>query len=326
MSPNALGGRLRLFSDQYEQHKLVSATISFASVLPATAQGAIAIGFVQDAGEQFFSVGRHEIEFLATHPSFTQTKVWEDASLPINPSDALKRYWDSSSGSFQDSVQGQVIVLAASEFTRGASAFTLGNLYIDYHYQFFEAQLELRTRDVSEFTLTLQTGEGIVDEMAVRGDIIMAYQSGGPVSLGPGMEALVWSAGAEAPAQFLSTPQAFIGVGVFTFDIALGLPNWQAEAFGYMSSTGSVYHTWQDGAVFYFRWIQISNPAGDESVMVVFGDLDSASGELSLDSSELSTAGALRWHATTGYTGSYDGVLLNNIRMRVWQIQDRTAY
>jgi hypothetical protein len=120
--------------------------------------------------------GMDELAHAATYKSFVQTSVWQSTSLEIDVGEtgALNRYFDESSGDMRFEAQGYLVVLAASALTLGPSGTagvfrTLGNLYLSYEYEFFEAALDdlVSIRATSEITCTATATVGAVQEGTV---------------------------------------------------------------------------------------------------------------------------------------------------------------
>lgn len=138
MTPAALGGRLALLAEQFEEHKLNWAKIVYEPSVAATTAGAIAMYFRNDVATPTLDIGQDELMHASTHPSFVQTQVWEPTTMSIKPEDAQTKYFDPSSGDYRQEVQGIVQLLAASDLAIG----TYGSLYIEYSVSFFGEELD----------------------------------------------------------------------------------------------------------------------------------------------------------------------------------------
>lgn len=147
VAPDSLGGRLAVFSDQFEQHRLVKCRIIYEPVVPTTTTGALVMYYRNDVGTTDIDLGRDELVHAATHPSFVQTSVWDAASIDIRPSDANLRYFNDESGDFRQQTQGLIVVEAGDPLT---PPVTYGNLYIEYDFEFFAPELTYDIVDTPE--------------------------------------------------------------------------------------------------------------------------------------------------------------------------------
>ncbi len=176
LAPDALGGRLALLAHEFEQHKLISARVTYAPSVPTTTPGAIAFWFQNEIGEPNTTTGRDLIAHAATHPSFVQTPVWQSASISLDPSDAIHRFFDEDDGDFRLQVQGIVQIIAAStlEIAAGEEP-TLGNLYFEYEFEFFAPALDFVIEDVSEMVCTVTSA---LNDVWTENEAIYALYSG----------------------------------------------------------------------------------------------------------------------------------------------------
>lgn len=147
IAPDFLEGRVGRMAQEFEQHKLHALRVWWEPTVPTTTAGAIALYFYNDVGVPMVDTGLDEIAHAATHASFIQTPVFAPESLTIKPEDALNRYFDEESSDFRFEVQGIVVVEAASEITiRGGTSdpypVTLGNVYVEYDFEFFGEVLD----------------------------------------------------------------------------------------------------------------------------------------------------------------------------------------
>lgn len=160
VNPEALGGRLKLYAQQFEENKLLRSWVEYEPVVPATTAGAIAICFRNDVGTQTTQVGRTAIMHAATLASFVQTSVWDPVEMEIKPEDALKKYFDEGDERYRVACQGFVELLSASDLADG----TFGNLYLCYEMDFFGEALDFEVTDVDttlvSITSTAATATG----------------------------------------------------------------------------------------------------------------------------------------------------------------------
>jgi hypothetical protein len=136
-------------SEQYQTHKLIRGDVFYENNVAATTPGALAVYFRSDVGVPMQAIGREAIAHAATHDSYSQTSVWEPTHLHIKPSDALKQYFDEETGDWRFTVQGFIIVMAASSLQDGLD---YGNLYFEYEYEFTDPEVDLEVSDVNIIT------------------------------------------------------------------------------------------------------------------------------------------------------------------------------
>jgi hypothetical protein len=152
VNPDSFGGRLGLFADSYQEHKLLHMELHYEPTVPTTTTGALAMYFRNDTSIPTYIVGLEQFTHSSTHASFTQFSVWEEGHCHVEPSDALLRYFDTDSGSWRSSAQGEVVVMAASRLMAGS----LGNLFVTYEYVFYSPELSYDVADPIAIQTALQ--------------------------------------------------------------------------------------------------------------------------------------------------------------------------
>ena len=157
VAPEALGGRLAVFADQFEQHKLIKARVIYEPVVPTTSVGAIVMYFRNDVGTTDIDLGRDELVHAATHPSFIQTSVWDAASIEVSPSDANLKFFNDESGDFRSQAQGEIIIETGDPI---AANQTYGNLYFEYDFEFYSPELTYDVVDTPETLLHINQATG----------------------------------------------------------------------------------------------------------------------------------------------------------------------
>ncbi len=157
VSPHALGSRLALYADLYEEHEFHKMKIIYVPSVPTTVTGSIAFYFRNDVGTPTTTVGRSEIAHAATHPSFISTPVYKSAFIDISPQDINISYFDETTGDFRLEAQGLIQALAASDISSASpSAPVIGNFYIEYDAEFRGAELEYDIVEVQSFNADFQ--------------------------------------------------------------------------------------------------------------------------------------------------------------------------
>lgn len=148
ISPDALGGMLLLQAQQYEEHKCEKLRISYRPTCPATATGSIGMYFRNDVATPMLKTGIEEMTQAASHKNYVETQVWEPCGISIDPQEALKTYFDEDSGEMRMEVEGLFTVIAASSVPDLVDEDVFGNLYLEYDFEFFGAQLSYEIEDV----------------------------------------------------------------------------------------------------------------------------------------------------------------------------------
>lgn len=156
VNPAALGAILSKMSQVYEQVKINHFKVVYKPVVAATEEGALAVYFRNDTSNPVYEVGLDELIAASSHQSFFETSVWESASMEIDPSDMLLKYWDETSGDFADEVQGMITVIATSSFpeNEGIGPKTYGHLYLEFDAEFFSPELDYEVNEVGVLDLT----------------------------------------------------------------------------------------------------------------------------------------------------------------------------
>lgn len=176
ISPQALGGRLQLLAQQFEECKVNRLRIHYCSLVAATEPGAVACYMRNDTATPTQDVGLDELMHASTHPSFRQSNVWQSFSMEIAPTDVQSKYWDEPSNAARQSFQGVLQFLAASAL---ADDVPLGNVYVEFDIDFFGEELSYETKDVP--TSVIVGSFNLADDSALEGVPIPWYfQSGAP--------------------------------------------------------------------------------------------------------------------------------------------------
>jgi hypothetical protein len=285
ISPAFLGGRLQLSAGQFEQHKVRKLKVYYEPVVPATTEGAIAIYFRNDVGNPTVYVGSSELGHAATHDAFIQTTVWNSASIDIEPSNALLKYFDTDSSEERLQVQGLVQVIAASELTfdpTGVSAEgTYGHLYLDYDVDFFTPSLDdsvpLRQRAKLNLTSSATALGGLSDGYPLR------------------------SSGVAASGTFLHTVEG-LPQGVATVNELDGWMFYGTTVTDWEASLGvrALFRTGEDPTAHQYEggvgfWVDFANGGAGVTIATYFADLNSVNEAMGSDGSD----GTIDWTGTT---------------------------
>jgi hypothetical protein len=158
MNPTSFGGRLQLLSNAFEQNRCRKLRLHYVPSVAATESGSIAMYMRNDIATPTLDVGTDELRHAATHNAFKQGQVWEEFTMEVSPDDALMRYVDQLTGDTRFSTQGILQVLAASDLVGPESGTyrSLGNLYLDYDYEFYDEELDYDSMDVPNGTVDLE--------------------------------------------------------------------------------------------------------------------------------------------------------------------------
>lgn len=295
ISPQWLGGRLQLMSEQFQQHKCKFLRLLFEPDVAATRPGSIMMYFNNDVGVEILVVGSDETAHAATHSSFVETPVWQPAVLDIKPEDAISRFVDQASGDVRFETQGLVVVEAGHTLTIEAGV-SLGNIYVEYEVEFFGEVLDyvVPIRAVSTGACIMDstyTGSPS-DYAAIRGVVSPSVPPTSPANNGfVKLEFSDFPPGVTTGADPNLTDWVYCG-WFLDGDITT---EFGASAAFVVTDTGGVY-TWDTGRGFFMRF-EIAQ-AGVTQGMVIgtfYGDLASAG--LSDAAGEASTthAGEFAW-------------------------------
>jgi hypothetical protein len=147
LTPSALGGRLALLAETFEQHKAHKCDVVYVPSVPATTAGALAMYARADVTTPMVDVGQDELRHAATHDDFESGPVWQGQVLRIKPENATSRYFDQAEGAPQLAIQSVVQVLSASPLPYG----NYGTLYLHYDFEFFSEELDYSEGTQYEF-------------------------------------------------------------------------------------------------------------------------------------------------------------------------------
>jgi len=300
MTPAAIGDRLGLEAAGYEQSKLIHARVVYAPSVNTTYSGSLTMSYTNETGIDLTAIGTAELAAEASRPSFVSTPFWEKASIDIKPSDANVRYADTLNGEFADDVQG-MIVIAVDEpnAANGGDKTTIGSWYIEYDMEFYAQQLSYAI--ISGNTTQMQFG--LV--AAIPADL----QAGDPVQFY--YDASFTS---QIPFKFLTNlgvpipPHTAMLLLLTVTDVTAGT-NWAANANWAAQSKPGTSYPFLIGQTFCARLI--GNAFNANTVMVLYTDIDSASGPALTGSDDLTT-GQLYWPVIV--TGNTTGSVTCSVR------------
>lgn len=300
VSPDALGGRLKLLSQQFEEHKCNRLRLTYAPIDAAVDLGAIAFYFRNDISTPLRDVGLDELKHAATHPSFVQTSVWQPASLDIKPEDATSKYFDEENGDWRFQIQGVIQCLGASDVF---SQNECGNVYLEYDMEFFGEELDYNIDDQQIWHITATWTAKVVSAAAVLAPSVL----------------LLWL---KVPAAGESTAVLDHGLGSFGTAMlwygSVTVSNWVGSPSGspIIKTDRSEVDTFrfEYGAGYYIRIVQRDDGGVSRLGLLLYEDLESAGGVLSADSEP--TTGQLCYGNAGTFTGtvefSMNALQLNN--------------
>jgi hypothetical protein len=278
--------------------------VVYEPVVPTTTPGAIAIYFRNDVGTSTLETGRNELAHAATHPSFVQTPVWDEAHIDIDPEDAISKYFDEEVGDFRFETQGLVQVLFASTFQGSADLGPLGNLYLCYDMDFYGSELDYEVEEVEEFTLSVDAQNNVFN---VAGKNVL-------FSLDPaaaGIPAVTVSGTSMVPGDFVN----YLLYGTVTF----GTPTvpWTTPPFDFEVGSDTDVRNFTDGQGVWLRTID-EKSTGNGLLMSVYADLASAN-EASTDDQDRKN-GQLYWSSGSAIPNVTPGLM--EIAVRAWHLSD----
>jgi hypothetical protein len=150
LDPAALGSRLAVLAKTFQQHKAIKCRVSYVTCVPATSTGAIAMYFQNDISQAAVTVGTDELRHAATHDQFIQIPIWQNGSMKIKPSDLNLRY-NNDVTSPSNSTQGAIVIESADDLEPDVP---IGNLYLEYEYDFYASALDYQESNLLTPTLT----------------------------------------------------------------------------------------------------------------------------------------------------------------------------
>lgn len=286
LTPDALGGRLALLSQQFEQHNVKKLRVLYKPTVSSISTGAVAMYFRNDVGTPGLDVGVDELNHASTHPSFVQTQIWEPATMDISPSDALKRYFDEETGDFRTEVQGLLTVIAASDLPDLEGQPSYGNLYLEFDIDFYGEELDYEVQDIITGSIVF-TGLIDDDETMVNHPVVASIK-----------------------------PPATVPVqGEFLGELDVSLPSTEFLLYGVITQVSSPGYfctledptpiAWTQGQSFYMRIVNTapgSFDLSDGSIKILFfSNLSAASNNIDTEGVG-DNAGQLLW------TGSIPGL------------------
>jgi hypothetical protein len=303
VNPRAFGGRLELFASEFEEHDVEKLCVVYEPVVPTTTPGAIAIYFRNDVGTTTLETGRNELAHAATHSSFVQTPVWDEATVDIDPENVITRYFDEEIGDFRFEAQGLIQVLTASTFTGSPDQGPLGNLYLCYDMHFFGSELDYEVEEVQEFSLVVDPSNTVFN---TQGNNVLFGLSGQT-----GIPNVTISGTSLVPADLVN----YLVYGT----VAFGAPTvpWNQPDFDFEVGADSEVRQFTDGQGLWMRVVD-EKAAGGGLYMSIYADLASAN-EASTDDADR-TNGQLYWSSGSTIPNVLPGNM--QIDVRAWHLSD----
>ncbi len=158
ISPNAIGGRLALAAKQFQEHKMIRATVHYVPSVDATIGGQALMCFSNDPGIEAIVLGDAAVRHASTFSDSLPFQIYEHASMDIHPQSAESRYFDENAGDERLTAQGILQLMATSQIPGSTKyAGVYGNLWLEYEYDFYAPALDDELDDiyVGNFTATV---------------------------------------------------------------------------------------------------------------------------------------------------------------------------
>jgi hypothetical protein len=265
VTPESFGGRLAWMAEQFQEMDCKKFTLHYLPTVPTTTAGAIALCFTPDAGTSVLGNDLAELTALST-AKYQQTQVWQATSLDIKPADIIGGYMDDVTGDWRMAVQGFISVMAASSLAAG----TIGNLFLEYEYDFFAPQItnEATASVTIDLALTAPTDPvGAGEQMAEFRPVIAVTSSAGAASAGfPNFTAVGFTATEAELVDYL-----WVGA-VVTYSTAAA-SNWWYSTAGQMVMAGAANDdiALSKGRAVYIRfWRLATDPDSDSRIAATF--------------------------------------------------------
>lgn len=283
VNPAALGSILKKMSQVYEQVKFNHFKIVYKPVVPATTDGSIAIYFRNDTSNPIYEIGLDELQAASTHQAFVETTVWTPASIDVQPSDMVLRYWDEMNGDFADEVQGMVTVIATSNLVADE---TYGHLYLEYDAEFYSPELDAEVDEVGIFEADLTWS------VVNTGGNTNIFGTFAPIA--GGTISMQWI-GQQPPSS------EFLAYGVITHVDGANLPTWatpdDTETHSFTPGSGIYMRFeqdagstgWTDGTRYAYFYVDLETASATDAP-----GLDLKGGQMYYGTSLLGTSGNFR--------------------------------
>ncbi len=160
ITPDALGGRLQLLSQDYAHHRFKKLRFYYVPAIGTQTDGTLLMYYSPDPSLSTFPTGSDEVAHAFATSAGVSDRTWMPLAYTVEPSDAYKQYVDAGAG---NNAQGIVVLEAAVglDFSNYTST-TLGTLYVDYECEFSQPNLSYqvpsRPSAYVEFNTTAVTG------------------------------------------------------------------------------------------------------------------------------------------------------------------------
>lgn len=248
INPAALGSQLALLAKQFEQHRVRHLRVVYRTTISptvASASGGLVITFINDTSQEQLVLGVSALQQYANNSCFEQFAPWTDIDVDIDPSLANRRFFNDDSGDARIQMEGQIVVMSASDLL---SAVVVGNLYLEYDVEFYADYLDGAVIGTYTGSLSLAvSGAAIVTGTAVAP--IVAASAG----TNAGGTAIVTTSAPAGEYVIIWIPNTSSGADVAAVVIA---NENNPEGFALLNTLGGV---------FYFRSNVVATAAGSFS-------------------------------------------------------------
>ncbi len=268
LSPDGLGGRLALLAKEFQQHKIIQARLTYVAATGSQANGQLALFFTNDTGTSGAPTGTDEFSHSTALNKGISFKLWDDCHLNFRPSLSLKKYTDDPKNPLNSTGLIYLETATMIDFTSTHTASGLlpvGNLFLDYEYEFYNASLSynVQTRETHTISLTASAAQTpIGDYLSVLG-ITEPTGSAGPTTISNILSSTLTLPSDVANAGELQS-RIFVGFSTFVRNSATGTVTWPM----YDPSLGSTI-SFGVGQGVYIRVFPISTGTWIGKVMLV---------------------------------------------------------
>jgi len=159
LNPESLGGRIKRLAELYESHRCLKAVVSYAPVVPTSTPGALAIAFYNDVSVSTQLTGVGAMVHASSAADFIEFPVWRNADIHLDPERFTRQVADDAQGDARFTTDGMLEVMLAGPVTNsGPNDLYLGNLFIEYEYEFSAPLLDVDISAPISGTVTLTAG------------------------------------------------------------------------------------------------------------------------------------------------------------------------
>ncbi len=163
LHPNAIGGRVSVLSQTFQQHRFHNLHLHYVPVVPATETGGLVMYFTNDVAAPMYFTGETEMQHAFSMDNVVCGKIWENLTLSVDPHDIALAYSDRSTGNFNLQSQGAVQVRTITDMTPAGGDQEYGLMYVEGEVEFYGDSIDYNVPTRVSQTLTVNYTNTISD-------------------------------------------------------------------------------------------------------------------------------------------------------------------